>query len=393
MKTIVSITPIAVMSDSRTYKMATSFTCLEFNSIVVEGQKSEIQPKKLQFKLIDVKGGIIFSKADGAEYPPPFSGRSMLEKIKRWLICLSKPFLNQIRTFLSLPNASLYYLHSFYQFPSVFLKSKLLGVAYIYDAHDYYLAENPGVLKEWLETLCIKYAAAVVTVSDGVAGILEEKFGCIPTVIRNCHDSRLEEEPARNLRQYLGLSDQDFLIAVVGQAKKGMAVKEALDALANMPPHVHLAFVGKNTHNFSALVEQFHRPENVHLVPPVLPSQVVPFIRSADLAMVLYYPRTANYEYCLPNGFFQSISAGLPILYPELPEIGLIARNFKIGIPVDVKLPEDIKIGMLQLLNSAKKYKRDLIKASQDLSWEKEERILQDLVNKVIDNHKRVSWL
>lgn len=366
--------------------MATSFTRFGFNSIVIEGQKSKVQPKELQFKLIDVKGGVIFSRADGAIALPVVPRHPLVEKMKYWMMRLSKPFLNQIRTYVSLPNASLYYLHSFYQFPAVFLKSRLLGAAYIYDAHDYYLDENPGVLNEWLETLCIKYAAAVVTVSGGVAGLLKEKFGCAPLVIRNCHDSRLEEEPARNLRQYLGLSDQDFLIVVVGQAKNGMAVEEALEALGSMPPHVHLAFVGKNTDNFSALVERFHRPHNVHLVPPVLPSQVVPFIRSADAAMILYYPRNRNYKNCLPNGFFQSISAGLPMLYPELPEISLIANNYEIGLPVDVNLPEDIKKGMMRLLDSAEKYKykSNLIKASQDLSWEREESVLQDLVVNVL---------
>ena len=390
MKTIVSVTPVAVTSDSRTFKMAASFTRFGFRSIVVEGAKSEFQPNDLPFELFEVRGGVVFSTSRDFFDASASQGRSSIKKVKYWLTRLAKPFLNQIRTFISLPNASLYYLHSFYQFPAVFLKSRLLGVKYIYDAHDYYQDENPGMLNKWVETLCIKFAAAVVTVSGGVARLLKGKFNCTPIVIRNCHDSRLEEEPAQNLRQYLGLSGKEFLIVVVGQAKDGMAVEEALEALASVPSHVHLAFVGKNTHNFSALVEQSPRPENIHLVPPVLPGQVVPFIRSADVALILYYPRTDNYKSCLPNGFFQSISAELPLLYPDLPEISRLASKYQLGISINTQSANDIANGILQFVRGkGVQYKDNLAKASSELSWEREEQILRNLVEGLLFHSSR----
>ena len=33
--------------------------------------------------------------------------------------------------------------------------------------------------------------------------------------------------------------------------------------------------------------------------------------------------------------FFQPIAAGLPVLYPELPEIRRIAEQYELGVPID----------------------------------------------------------
>lgn len=381
MKTIVSVTPVAVTSDSRTYKMAASFTRFGFKSIVVEGLKSNVQPQSMLFSLLHVQGDVIFSKADGSRKNPVLARRLSAEWFKYWWLRLTKPFMNQVRTFISLPRASIYYLHSFYQWPAVFLKSMLVSAIYIYDAHDYYLAENPGRLNRWLEALCIKYAGAIVTVSRGVAALLEKEYGCKPVVIRNCHDSRIEETPSQNLRQTLGLSAEDFLLVVVGQAKDGMAIREALEAMRNMPSHVHIAFVGKNTQKYSVYVEQAQLGSQVHLVPPVIPSQIVPFIRSANAALILYYPRTENYENCLPNGFFQSVSAKLPILYPDLPEISRLAVEYQLGISINTQSAYDIANGILYFVeNNGAHYKDNLAKASCELSWEREELVLRDLV-------------
>lgn len=391
MKTIVSVTPLPISADSRTYKMAASFSRFGYKSIVVEGLTSPFHSNSLPFELICVKGGVIFTKADGANNNVE-PKRSVIAWLRYWLLRLVKPFLNQIRTFLSLPDASLYYLHSFYQFPAIFLKSRLLGAPYIYDAHDYYQVVNPGKFNIWLEGLCIKSAKSVVTVSKGVAHLINSGYGYSPIVVRNCHDKRLERKPQQDIRQFLDLTEESFLLVVVGQAKDGMAVVETLEALRDLPSHVHLAFVGKNTSDYSKFVEQLQLESRVHLVPPVLPDQVVPFIASADAAMIIYYSRSPNYENCLPNGFFQSVSAKLPLIYSSLPEINLIADQYKIGIPINPQSPNATREGILHLLqsqDSIEMYRKNLEIARGELSWEREEQILQDLVEDVFQPSSR----
>lgn len=299
-----------------------------------------------------------------------------------------------------LPKASLYYLHSPLDFPAVYYVCKKYKVPFIYDAHDFYIgiekmdehASQRERLSNYilfkLESSCIKHAAAVVTVCDGVARLQEETFKCHPVVARNCHDYRLDQNPRITLRQLLGLSADDFLLVTIGQAKKGQAISESLDAMRKLPSNVHLAFVGKNTEQYTGLIRQKGLDRQVHAVPPVMPFEVIPFVRDADASLIIYYSRSPNYENCLPNAFFQAIAAGLPLLYPELPEIEKIARHYKLGISLDPRDPESIVSGVLQLMTDHEHfltYRENSRLAREELSWEQEERILCELVSTIID--------
>ena len=75
-----------------------------------------------------------------------------------------------------------------------------------------------------------------------------------------------------------------------------MAIQEALDALLLLPDQVHLAFVGRNYDSSLEDIQGRDLADRVHVVPPVLPNEVVPFIRTADAALILYFPWSVNYE-------------------------------------------------------------------------------------------------
>ena len=97
---------------------------------------------------------------------------------------------------------------------------------------------------------------------------------------------------------------------------------------------------------------------------------------------------------CLPNGFFQSFSAGLPLLYPELPEIKRLAEQYGLGLPIDPKSPESIRAAIMSMLQDGKslaKYKENSLAARLALSWEQEEVILHDLVKGIIGENPVVA--
>jgi glycosyltransferase involved in cell wall biosynthesis len=244
-----------------------------------------------------------------------------------------------------------------------------------------------------METWCIQRAAIVVTVGKGIARFQEEAFGCQPIIIRNCHDARLDREPVQSLRKSLGLNAEDFLLVTIGQAKKGQAIQEALDALLGLPEFVHLAFIGGN---YKAHIEKHltnRLEKRVHFVSPVRPDEVVPFVKSADASLILYYPRSVNYEYCLPNSLFQAIDAELPLLYPELPEISEIAKKYDLGITINPKIPRSISLAVKALLNDPAeivRFKNNLREVKTALSWEQEEKVLKKLILNVFDNNGQI---
>lgn len=298
----------------------------------------------------------------------------------------------------SAPRADVYYLHSFRQFPAVFLLCKRYGAHYVYDAHDFY----PSIYEEknqyfsfkrklygFLERSCIKRAAAVVTVCDGVAELQRERFGCDPIVVRNLHDPRSDRRPKASLREQLHLPAQAFLLVAVGRPKAGRATQEAIEAMRLCPREVHLAFVGNGYEDYSTDVREPDIAARVHFVSAVKPQEVVPFICGADAAPILYFAADDNYRNCLPNGFFQSIAAGIPILYPDLPEIRRIAEAHRLGLPIDPRSPDSIADAVNRLWNDREEWKRlrdNVLRAGTALSWENEERIIEDLLQRVLSN-------
>lgn len=424
MRAIVSVAPTKVEADSRTFKQAASIARFGYASIVVEGRRSDFKGMSLPFELHSIGDSISkenVGSAGGSEAlvggnPSVRQGEiTIMESLKKalpeWMkVPLSfvfKALISPMRYYYRnlvlplryIPKAALYYLHAPYQFPAVYRLCKRYKVPFIYDAHDFYSRieereeRDPFTRRiidpfyRYVESRCIKKAAAVVTVSDGVAALLRENFDRCPVVIRNCHDARLDQKSPQHLRERLGLSSDVFLLVSVGQAKKGSAILEALDALRMLPSSVHLAFLGNRYEVHLDAIRSRSLEKRVHIVPPVKPYEVVPFIRSADAALILYYSRSPNYLNCLPNGFFQSIAAELPLLYPELPEIKKLAERYELGIPIDPQIPESISGAVVELVGDSKQfstYKQNLRVAEQELSWEKEEIILRDLISSVL---------
>jgi glycosyltransferase involved in cell wall biosynthesis len=237
--------------------------------------------------------------------------------------------------------------------------------------------------QRFVERRCMRNAAIVVTVSEGIAQLIEARYDRRPIIIRNVHDVRLDRELPHGLRDNLRLSADDFLLVCVGNAKHGMALEATFAALASMPSRVHLAFLGAGYEVHVEAVRMQGLQGRVHFVRSVKPNEVVPFIRTADAGIVLYYGKTAQYRFALPNGFFQAIAAELPVLYPELPEIRRIGDQYGLGLLIDPHSQESICEAMDTLMNEPgrlSKLKENVRTARLALAYESEERILRELL-------------
>ncbi len=243
-----------------------------------------------------------------------------------------------LRTYRSLPDADLYYLHSYNQYAAVRARSR--RSAYVYDAHDSYFEVYPDDADGYrarltprlfaaIERRCVRGAARFTTVSEGVADLLERRFGRRPAVIRNCPDLRLDRPAERDVRSVAGVPADAFLLVSVGNAKPGMTVEEGLRALALLPERVQIAFVGGGMEAFRPLLAELGVEGRAHLLDPVPPTEVASFIETADAAPILYYAITPNFMNALPNRFFHAVAAGLPVLYPPLAEISRARRALR----------------------------------------------------------------
>ncbi|WP_139333812.1 glycosyltransferase [Bosea sp. TND4EK4] len=297
------------------------------------------------------------------------------------------------------PGAKLYYLHSPYQFPAIAFRCLTGKARYIYDAHDFYSHMDdhtrlPSFWTRWvvpwenmIERWCVRHASAVVTVNQGIAELMKKRFGRDVVVLRNAHDPRLEGAPGTTLRTSLGLAEDALLTVCIGQWKRDTAIAQAMQAFATLPDHHHLAFLGANFPSYAAQIAELGIEGRVHFHPAVKANEVVPFVRSADFGLLLYHPVSPSIRHCLPNGFFQPLAAGLPVLYPDLPEIVRVAGPLDLGLQINPLDPKSIAEAVLCLGSdsSLRASKKANVEAARDeLSWERDEEVLKRLIEDLI---------
>jgi glycosyltransferase involved in cell wall biosynthesis len=424
---IVSLTPMSLQNDSRTLKQASSVARLGYHSIVVEGLPSALNPPPA-FEIISSirrpRGSALSGYHPAAEEAVrENSGGSYLrttywleplleslrEKVKRWLPLFLEPikavyhWSRYFRLYVwspleCTPKASLYYLHSWHQFPAVYLLCFWHRAKFVYDAHDFYsnMVSEETLSHFWrcwalpgeklLERLCVSRASAVVTVNEGIAQLMEQRFGRKPLVLRNSHDERLDQPVSRTIRDVIGIGRDELLFVCIGQWKEGRAVSEAIIALGLTEQNYHLAFLGPGYPPHTELINRHNVSGRVHFLPPVQPTEVVPFVASADAALILYYPIGMTFQHSLPNGFFQSVAAGLPILYPGLPEIRRLAERYGLGVSVDPLDPSSIAWGMRRIGASELRGQivKNVLNARSAVSWQRDEERLRLLLEDLL---------
>ncbi|HEV2547580.1 MAG TPA: glycosyltransferase [Stellaceae bacterium] len=394
---VLSLTPAPLSRDSRALKAAMAYARAGFDSRVIEGLASAKEWDGWPIRVRAVRRGEpqllrgighrgLRNRRDG-----PFAFIIFLAYLAYYLLNYG------LRPLINMRRATLFHLHSYEYFPLVRLWTALFGGRYVYDAHDFYADLDPRVdalpaqrqwirpFQRWIERHCIRGAAAVLVVSDGIAALVEAHYGRRPDVIRNCHDLRLDGKSPRTLREASGLDKDAFLVVSVGHYKPGMAVEEALEALASLPPRVHLAFVGGG-YEFDESIARLGLTGRVHALGAMPASEVVPLIEGADAALTHYYSYTPNYENALPNGLFQAIAAGLPLVYSPLPQIRRLLEPYGAGIPADAKSPPAIAAAIGRLAGDPAECRRQAEasrRAGEALSFEREEERLIEIVRRI----------
>jgi glycosyltransferase involved in cell wall biosynthesis len=301
------------------------------------------------------------------------------------------------RTAEELPAADAYYLTSYLQYPAVRRLAARHGARVIYDANDFYSVlwrdgryfrpAERGLLHfyDLVEWVCARRAHACVTVSEGVAALARGRFRRPFHILRNAHDQRLDEADVPDLRARLRLGDDVLLLAVSGNCKPtGMAVGNLLEALATLPDHVHVAFLGRDYDAMQERAQELGVGDRAHFLEPVLPTEIVPVLAGADLSPVLYWPATSNLRNALPNGFYQAVAAGLPLLFPRnLPEMREVCERLGLGWEIDPESPASIAdaVRALDADREALARRREHVAGvREELSWAHEEPQLGALV-------------
>ncbi|MCB2413616.1 hypothetical protein LGT39_12255 [Demequina sp. TTPB684] len=177
--------------------------------------------------------------------------------------------------------------------------------------------------------LCKKYlprAAAVTSVSAGLAALYTERFGIETEVVRNAADLRdlkptpIDPDVIRLVHS--GTADAERNIVELIEAVGRLGERFSLDLYLLEVPGGHLGQIKKMA--ASAPRVTVHDPVPPETLPTVL--------NQYDLGVFLYPLKTLSHLYHLPNKFFDFVQARLGLVFSPAPEIDAHIGKYELGI-------------------------------------------------------------
>ncbi|MGW7834702.1 glycosyltransferase [Staphylococcus xylosus] len=121
---------------------------------------------------------------------------------------------------------------------------------------------------------------------------------------------------------------------------------------------------------------------NVDVQDPVEMNQLVKSMSNSDVGVVLTKPTSINFEYTVSNKIFECLHAGLPVILSPVKEHIYLNDKYNFGIILDEVTPGKIAEAILKLKENAELYKelkKNVVKASNILTWQNEERKLIEI--------------
>jgi glycosyltransferase involved in cell wall biosynthesis len=275
--------------------------------------------------------------------------------------------------------------------------ARVVGARLVYDSHE--LATSvPYRDRAWawfvanIERLGIRRAAAIITVSDGIADELVARYRLRrrPTVLRNV--SALVEGPVTSgggLRDHLDAAASVVLHQGAPAVDRGC--EALIEALCHLPPEVHVIFLGSGEPAFTAeLVEHAQRlgvADRMRLLDSVGLGELIGWTREADVGVALLQDTCLNHRLALPNKLFEYIAAGVPVVVSDLPELRRIVNHYNIGWTATPDDPRAIAQAISRALDEQDdpRLRENLERAASELRWSQESRRLTNVYELLAD--------
>lgn len=246
----------------------------------------------------------------------------------------------------------------------------------VYDAHEFI----PGLFHpdpRYVDALASMEAEFipdcdhVVAVSDRVAAELQARHGLAarPTVVHNAPVIGRRAEGAPTIRELTGVSADDVLLVYSGGVNPGRGLEVLVDALGLLPSRYHAAIVTNRpraayTVSLRERAREVGVAERFHVVEFVPPSEVVEFLRSADIGIDPMRPGWRNHEWTLPNKLFEYTAAGLALVVSDLEEIAKFVTEHGLGVAFRSEEAADLARAVQEVTPH-----RHEIRASHEQNW------------------------
>jgi glycosyltransferase involved in cell wall biosynthesis len=275
--------------------------------------------------------------------------------------------------------------------------ARLMGARLVYDSHELatsvpYRERAWAMFVEAIERLVVSRCAAVITVSDGIAERLRERYRLpvMPCVVRNVSALSAGERPTGHagLRERLGVTPDTPLVLHQGAPAAARGCEVLIEAVATLPG-VQLAFLGDPEPGYGAVlqarIDKLGLQGRVRMLPSVPLENLLAHTAEADVGVTLLQDTCLNHRLALPNKLFEYIAAEVPVVAAALPETQRLVESYGVGWCARPDDPAAVA-GALRVALQGRPdpgLRERLQRAADELCWEREQLRLVELYGRL----------
>ena len=240
------------------------------------------------------------------------------------------------------------------------------GGRLVYDSHEIFLESGsnvtrPRLLKAILarsERRWMRAADALVTVNRSLAMELGRRLA--PRRVVVVHNAPEQWDPPADAPDLIRASSGIPAGEPIALYHGGFSAQRGLEELAAaiLRPGleaVHAVYLGYGSQRgmLDRMAADPRHGGRVHVLDAVPPSDLGPWIASADVGVMAIQPTTLNHRLSTPNKLFESLAAGLPAVVSDFPEMREIVLEDPLGPLGEVCNPSDpasIADGILRIV-------------------------------------------
>jgi glycosyltransferase involved in cell wall biosynthesis len=236
----------------------------------------------------------------------------------------------------------------------------------VYDVHDLFLdagtaADLPSPARWALrryEQHLVRRVDATICVNNGLARVFERRYRPRSlTVVHNCPPRWTPPNMRPDLiREATGIPPGAPIVLYHGLLGANRGVERLIEAMHEPGlEDAHLVFMGYGE-LVDPLRDRVSEPRyggRVHVLDPVPPLDLLPWVASADVGAIALPGVTANIYLSTPNKLFECLSAGTPVVvsdFPAMREIVLDDPAGPLGVACDPSDVGDIARALRELV-------------------------------------------
>ncbi|MFM2207570.1 MAG: hypothetical protein RL213_1545 [Bacteroidota bacterium] len=271
--------------------------------------------------------------------------------------------------------------------PAAYLASRLKRKPLLYDSHEFFtevpeLVGRPRVQRIWrgIERRIFPSLKSVMTVNGSIAQLYTERYGNHVHIVRNIplSDTFGEQDVylTRSRSDFSLPEDRTIFLLQGAGINVHRGAEEAVEAMLQVDKGLLLIVGGGDVlEQLKKTVTKLRLDDKVMFLPKMPPAALRKLTRLADFGLTLDKDTNLNYRFSLPNKLFDYIHAGIPVIASDLPEIRRIVEGYGIGTILPAVDPRTLAETMNRLCAggpAVQEWKRNLQKASAELTWENE---------------------